>query len=473
MLKKLTVGRAHRFAAVLVGLTLAVAPFGFAQEEEPAIPDLGLDLGIGTEFFPGDGPDLDLDGFPDGLSFQKIVLAPQFAIGKFGIGLDITLHYRFTGGPMGNEFEIRPEDWVPADQTFISFLDLYLPKFAFVSWGQRGEPLFIKLGSIDDATLGNGFIVGNYDNTLFLPDTRIFGLNLNLDGQLFNFPFIGLETFVGNLAAFDVIGARLFTRPLITLDIPVLSNIQIGATYATDTDISKHSSSVFVETDTIGAFGVDILQPIINTDAVTLAAFADYAVLAPSDTAVEPSNGMALGVGGALFNFLTYGAQLRILGPNFVPTYFGPVYDLIRQPSYDALTFGGGVPYAGWFASLGTSILDGQIVFNVGLDGPFGAAPSPDPASFLNYPHLRAIFVVADGLLPGISFDASYDKKNIGDDEGFFEDLFSADNAVVQARFNYKTGPAVISFTYNILFDPATPGEPQVTSGLESSLELF
>ncbi len=131
----------------------------------------------------------------------------------------------------------------------------------------------------------------------------------------------------------------------------------------------------------------------------------------------------------------------------------------------------------GWFDKERDSCVD---IFNVGLDGPFGTPATPD--SFLNYPHLRAIFVLAEGLIPGISFDASYDKKSLGDDadgsgiveedERFFADLFSADGAVVQARFNYQTGPAVISFTYNILFDP-DGGEPEITSGLESSIDLF
>ena len=476
MLKKFAT-RSQRALVPFVATLLLAAPMAIGQEEGELLPDFGLWLGIGTELFPGDGDDLDMDGFPDGISFQKLAITPEFYIGKFGIGLDIVLHYRFTGGD-GNDFEIRPEDWDPA-LAGVSFIELYLPKIQFISWGQRGEPLFIKLGLIDDTTLGNGFIVGNYDNTLFLPETRIFGLNLNVDGQLFNFPFIGLETFVGNLAAFDVIGARLFARPLIGTDIPVLKNIQAGFTFATDTDIDKHSPSV-VEDDTVSAFGVDIVQPIVNTDAATLVAFADYAALAPSDTMVEPVSGSAIGFRGMLFNFLTYGAQLRILGPNFVPTYFGPVYDLTRQPSYEALTAGGGVDYAGWFASIGTSLLENRIIFNVGLDGPFGTPATPD--SFLNYPHLRAIFVLAEGLIPGISFDASYDKKSLGDDadgsgiveedERFFADLFSADGAVVQARFNYQTGPAVISFTYNILFDP-DGGEPEITSGLESSIDLF
>ena len=180
--------------------------------------DFGMDLGIGVATFA--------DG-----TWQSLSLTPDLALGKFGIGLDVKLNYRFTGGS-GNEFEIRAADWVPTD--FQDFLNIYLPKIMYVRWDEKGAPLYVKLGSIDDGTLGNGFIMGGYANTLFVPDDRHFGLAFDLDGALFKFPYVGLETFVGDLAEFDVLGARLFVRPLIWLGVPIIKDLQVGATYAMD-----------------------------------------------------------------------------------------------------------------------------------------------------------------------------------------------------------------------------------------------
>ena len=72
--------------------------------------------------------------------------------------------------------------------------------------------------------------------------------------------------------------------------------------------------------------------------------------------------------------------------------------------------------------------------------------------------------------MPGITFDFSYDKKGIVD----FGSLFSAQDAAIQAQFNFKSGPAVISFIYKIAYDPSQSPEPwNVTSGLQSSISLF
>jgi len=49
----------------------------------------------------------------------------------------------------------------------------------------------------------------------------------------------------------------------------------------------------------------------------------------------------------------------------------------------------------------------------------------------------------------------------------------SAENAAIQAQFNFKSGPAVISFVYKIVYDPTQTPEWNITSGLQSSIQLF
>jgi hypothetical protein len=161
------------------------------------------------------------------VTYQKLTVSPDIAFGKFGIGLELTLHYTFTDE--AGVDPIRTEgDWIPDPALDQNYLDVYLPKFMYIRYGFKGDPLYAKLGSIEDGTLGNGFIMNNYDNTLFLPGQRIFGLAFDLDGALFNFPYLGLETFVGNVARFDVIGARLYARPLAGTEIPLLKNLQVA-----------------------------------------------------------------------------------------------------------------------------------------------------------------------------------------------------------------------------------------------------
>jgi hypothetical protein len=309
--------------------------------------------------------------------------------------------------------------------------------------------------------------MANYDNTLFLPEKRIFGLGVDLDGALFAFPFVGIETLVGNLAVLDVVGGRLYVRPLAATGIPILENLELGGTLVADTQPNLYGATTAAASP-IMVFGGDIRQPILASPIFSLAAFADVASIQGS------SIGGAVGFGGRLIGIFTYGAQLRVLGPNFIPNYFNATYDLFRAAEFDAVMTGGGTETViGWFASLGTSLLDDKIVFSAGLDGPFTppypGAVSTDPEYVLNYPHLRGVFTIAEGIMPGISADFSYDKKGIA----AWGDLISPTNAAIQAQINYKTGPAVISFIYMVRFAPGQTPDWIVTSGLQSSIQLF
>ncbi len=437
----------RRIVPLLVFISMAAAP-GIAQTP----PDFNMGLGIGVATFA--------DG-----TWQSLSLTPDLALGKFGIGLDVKLNYRFTGGS-GNEFEIRAADWVPAD--FQDFLNIYLPKIKYVRWDEKGAPLYIKLGSIDDGSLGNGFIMGGYANTLFVPDDRHFGLAFDLDGALFNFPYLGIETFVGDLAEFDVLGARLFTRPLVWLGVPVIKDLQIGATYATDLKPYLYDHPLDATERSVAVYGIDARLPILSLKIFSLAVFADAV------TIEGESYGGMVGFGGRLLSFLTYGAQLRVLGPDFIPVYFDATYDLYRSAKYDMVQAGGGTGTTmAWFASLGTSFLNDLIVFNVGLDGPFSFGP--DDTDISQWPHLQAVFLIGDGLIKGLSFDASYDKKLITN----FRSLVDATEAAIQARLNYQIQAAVLSFVYKLRYDYvfANDGDPAtdpwvVTSGIETSIAL-
>lgn len=453
-------------AAILAAAALAAGLWA----QEAASPGLAFELGIGTATLPTDPRDPISETNPQ-LTFQKLALMPELSFGKFGVGLDLTVHFNLRLGTGSEGIEFYEPDWNP-EKAGKSFLELYLPKIAFVRWGTKGEPLFAKLGSFNDGTLGNGFIMGNYANVRFLPETRIFGAALDLDGSLFAFPWIGIETFVGNLARFDVAGSRLFVRPLAGTELPILKDMQVGATAAVDREPLLYDGNDSTTGDPVAVFGADVRVPIIATQAASLAAFSDLAFQEKGRW------GSMVGAGGRVLSVLTYGAQIRLLGPGFVPVYFDGGYDLFRAAKYAALkTEPAGDPFAGWLASLGTSLMNDAIVLNVALDGPFKAAPAA--GTIADYPHLRAAFVVADGFLMGFSFDALYEKfylgapasvaKGTGD---FWRDLVSAENAAIGAKINYKTGPAVISLLYNLRYDPTAPKGFVVTSSLMSSIRF-
>jgi len=445
---------------VLILCAIFAATILSAQETDPGAGEpkfaFQMAIALGAETF--NEPDPSDPTLLTPVSYQMLRLQPDFSYGKFGIGLDVAFHYRFTS-EAENNFDFRDEDWEITDDR--SFAEVYLPLFRYIRWGEKGDDLFIKLGSVDDATLGNGFIMSNYANTNFLPEQRIFGLSFDLDGRLFNFPYLGIESFTANLAKFDVFGTRLYTRPLAWMEgTPLLPNLQIGATFAGDFKPDAHYDFVTDPSpDSVTMIGIDAFQPILGTDAVSLAVFGDF-------VSQEGASGGMIGFGGRLIKFLTYGFQVRFLGDNFIPAYFDASYDLFREEKYLIATSDATIipSSVGAYTSAGFSILDDTIVFNTSVDWLFG-----DSDEDLAKPHLYAILIVKEGLIPGFFFDASYDKRYIDS----FSDLVDPRDAVIGAHINYKTGPAVITLGYTLRYNPEQNPEWTTTANLSSSISLF
>ncbi len=431
-----------------------ISTLTFAQEES----GIGFTAGIalGTDVL------LNAEGEPE--TWNNLGFQPDLALGPFGIGLDLTLHFKLMPD-IDTALEIFPGDWVPDyEESGKTLLDLYLPKFMYIRYGLRGEPLFVKFGSIDDLTLGNGFIVGSYSNTRFLPGQRIFGLDVGLDGALFKFPYVGIEMLAGNLSRFDVIGGRLFVRPLVSSGIPILDGMQIGATLAMDTGVANFQSTATFTP--VSVYGADIFVPLINSDLFPLAAFTEIAF--------EPLDrmGWMIGAGGRLAGVITYGGQLRLLGAGFSPVYFDANYDLFRADKFALMgTEPSGEGFAGWLAKVGASLFEDKLYFDVSVDGAFAPIPEASNNS-AEYPHLRGVIGLAEGVLGGFFVSGSYDKYFIGKTGSFFATLVDPIDAVISAAVNYKMGAAVFTLIYNLSYNPASENGFDVTSSLQSSIKF-
>jgi hypothetical protein len=397
-------------------------------------------------------------------SWSKLGFQPDLAIGKFGIGLDLTFRFKLYPNA-STPFEIYTPDWIP--QAGKTVFDIYLPKIMYVRYGLRGvDPLYIKLGSISDFTLGNGLIISNYTNTLFLPDLRIFGMQFGIDGSLFNFPYIGMEALTGNLAKLDVMGGRVYVRPLAFLGGSLFGRMQIGGTVVADTNPLLYTSPAGLISEPIYVLGADVTLPIVQGSLFSLTTFVEGA------REMNNSVGAATGVGGRLVGFVNYGAQLRYFQTGFIPSYFDANYDLYRVQRFQFVKNaapGSFVP--GWLASLGFSILKDKIEFNTSLDGPFAAIPAVPTDNSSAYPHLKAIFSFKEGIISGISMDAGYEKFFIGKNSPFFPDLIDPTNAGIGMAFHYRTGAAVLTLNYSYRYDP-TAKNWNVSSSLTTSVRF-
>ncbi len=437
---------------ILLGLFPKESFLSAQDQATTESPDSGFSMGLGITFGVSSFLD-ENNGNVD--TYQLLSLRPDFGIGQFGIGLDLPVNYRFNGGD-GNEFEARREDWVPdSDQTV---LEVYLPKFRYVRYGNEGDPVYARFGGLSGTTLGSGFIMNGYSNELFTPYQRIFGGIVEVDGQGVGFPFVGVETMVSNVAVWDLLGGRLFVRPLVTTGIPLLSSLQLGSTLAIDRD-PYYFSPLDSSTENVIVWGADVRQPVLDTDLISLALLGDVAFQ-------KSRRGGMTGFTGRAARFLLFGGQLRFLDASFVPQFFDYSYDVRRDERYAIYNGDFSVPGGvGWLGRLGFAFFGDDLVFDTSVSGYF----DPQPGS---YPELRSVLTLGEGVIPGfpgLSAQGSYTRF----DMRRWDDLTDIENAIIGARFNIRSGPVVISLVYDLTYDPYASGDPWiVTSGLESTISF-
>lgn len=403
-------------------------------------------------------------------SWTKLGFQPDLAIGKLGIGLDLTLRFKLYPNAT-TEIEIYEPDWIPqAGQTV---LDVYLPKIMYVRYGLRGvDPLYAKLGTINDFTLGNGFIIGDYSNARFMPTLRLFGLQAGLDGSVFKVPYFGFEALAGNLSQLDVLGARLYLKPFGGSESFIARNLQIGGTFVTDqkpllyygaTSINGHAAEPVYE------FGADITAPLVTSSVFSLTAFVEGA------REQSEAMGAAAGVNGKLLGLIRYGAQGRYFQTGFIPTYFDSNYDLYRAQRFDTLksTTVSGAWVPGWLASLGLSVMNEKISLGASLDGPVPFLPASPTNNQADYPHLKGRVLVGEGIVGGLSLEGIYEKYYLGKRNAFFADLTDFTDASIRMNVHYKTGATVLTLTYDYIWVPSSSGGAfDVRSSLSASVGL-
>jgi hypothetical protein len=152
----------------------------------------------------------------DNQTYSQIRLMPEFTIWKFGLGMDINLLF-------GSDGKIRKEDWEDFDD--------YLNKILYVRFAKRDDPFYLRLGSFPKMKFGQGLIMKDYTNMLNYPDQKQLGTEVAVNTKIYDLEF---DAFCPNIYDLDIFAGRVKASPLKTLDIPIIKNIQFGATAATD-----------------------------------------------------------------------------------------------------------------------------------------------------------------------------------------------------------------------------------------------
>ena len=402
-----------------------------------------------------------------GVNYQSLGLLPDIGWGPLGVGIDLTFHFQLSRHP-GDDFGIYPrsEDWWDSKLTTAQNIDKYLSRIVYFRWGHKGDPLYVQAGLLPSTTLGSGFIVGGYNNGALRPSLKYTGLALDASGELIGLPYGGFESFIGNISAFDVLGARVYMKPfgLLAPGDAFLKEIQFGLTVAADSNpYAQTPSSVGGKSGGVIMTGLDTMVPLVSNDL--------FSAVATADAAVQGTHaGGSIGVGGKALMFFTWGLQNRFLGDNFLPNYFDKGYEVNRVSKYriynSSQTIIPGT--IGWQASLGTSLLGDMLTFGAVLSGPWSAQTQK-----LAQPQLQAYAQLKDGLLP-ISAQAFYVKNDLTS----LGKLVSPEDALIGAKVGYTIGVVTLNVVYDLRYlgegEKSTNGSQWVsTSRVETSVKMF
>ncbi|TVQ24157.1 MAG: hypothetical protein EA383_11835 [Spirochaetaceae bacterium] len=306
----------------------------------------------------------------DGQTYAKAVLQPRLQFGRLRLGLYLPIIYQnnlFDPSdwyqPRGNnewsfgtdaEFAGEDDEVLLRAQDFLRDLAL---KIRYLEFGEQRDPFFLKLGNLDNLTLGHGILMRNYANDSDFPAVRRLGFNLGLDGG-----GSGIELLANDLTEPSIFGARLFVRPLgesvpFAVGISGMTDISPArelppaeAGEATALTAAREINPYFINV------AADIDIPIVETGLFSAVLFADVGGMIPflrngfddgsgatiaegfrSDTLFVPDGdsivlrnyGIMTGIFGNI-GPVDYRLDARNSNGVFRPSFYGQNYDRIR-----------------------------------------------------------------------------------------------------------------------------------------------
>jgi len=193
----------------------------------------------------------------DGQLYNQIALRPDISIGKLGVGLDVVLY-------MDENGDIRSEDW--DDYTDI------VDKIMYVRWGQPQDPLYIRVGTLENVVLGYGLFINGYNNMMEYPTVRKIGTHVG-----FTVGNFGVETMVANVKELVGLASLRGTYSL--------GKLKFGMTVASD--VNQYLG--FKDTDEDGR--PDIVDDFPDNDAYWLDSDGDgYADRDPEEYDIDGDN---------------------------------------------------------------------------------------------------------------------------------------------------------------------------------------
>jgi hypothetical protein len=425
------------------------------------------------------------------LTYAQAVFEPTFTLGKLKIALYLPIIYQSDMFNMSdwyrpsgnNEWSFGQDQHGITNQAADAARDLLL-KIKFIEYGRQRDPFFLKLGNLDDITIGHGLIMQNFANDADFPAVRHVGLNFGVDGAGGGFEFmandIAPDVFNGTLNPPDIMGTRLYMRLLGRAAIGVSGVVDLNPARDYPGGPDMAGNPVFFNP------GVDLDIPFVETDALGLILFADGALMMPylrtaptgfpslkpglqtaafydKSAQIPVKNwGAATGIFGNLITpDFTYKLQYQLYTGNFQPQFYDSAYERNRAQfvlgTLDYLANGAAnlnTYYMGIYGQAGFKI--GKFVtFNAGYFWPWDYDATSRTLTY-NPSDDHFLMALQVGQLPIIPISGGFSYERSGfvytlQHGGVSGALFDA-QTVVTANVSYAVSPIMdVTLLYTVI----------------------
>lgn len=364
----------------------------------------------------------------DDSSYLVFAFKPYMRYDRFYLLLDMEFAFDEDGS-------LKQDDW---DNT-----RSILEKISSFGYGTEDDKIFFRFGLLESVTLGKGILVEGFRNDVYYPQIKKLGLYAQADLKYF-----GVRAFVEDSFDLDFAGARVFVRPLVTLNrFPgPFKEAEFAFTYVIDNDpldqdtdengepvVAKDSSL----SKTVSAYAFDILIPIFKSENFNIDNFIQYGKLKDAGSA------FSYGFSGEIFKHFSYQLEVIYVWDGFIPSYFSSFYEVkeTRANQFeDALQ-----SPKGW-------------AYSIGIDGHFYQKQLKFGAKFRNAPGEGSFFRIYGLLKPAVFGGRvyakySYERQEISSADEAFDVAQDLNNVIMIFEVGYNiTHNATIGVRYLSVF---------------------
>lgn len=266
--------------------------------------------------------------------WTRLSIKPDFPIGPFGVALDLELFLddKWNFSDKGYRFNGRKEA-----------LESLARRLYYVRYNNPGDDLYLKAGGLENVTLGYGFLVNNYSNSLEFPEVKRLGVQF--EAKSLGRYDMDIQYFMNNVGEIYVWGPLTGIRTALKVLTPhadsgkIIHDLEIGLTGAADFNQNQGIGPVDTlyrqKTGPDGFYMVstDATLPVWKRPGLKLAVYGEAARSIDDRDFGTEAEGYGFSFPGVLLTTKTLTANINFcyFKDRFCSEYFNLLYEFERH----------------------------------------------------------------------------------------------------------------------------------------------